>query len=198
MSSSFAVDGLTGFPQAIEAAFPKAIVQTCIVASPTSLRYVSWGDRKRLVTDLRTVYGADTEEAALGALEAFDERWRTKYPMVHQTLAFPMVRGGSVPRLSEGDSKILYTTNIIESLNAQLRKVLRPKGHFPNDDAVLKILFLAIQRAKLHWKQPIHWKKALAHFAILSKPNACLSVNYTENLTLPLGSVKKMVVPTPG
>lgn len=76
-------DGLTGFPQAIEAAFPKAIVQTCIVHMiRASLRYVSWGDRKRLVTDLRTVYGADTEEAALGALEAFDERWRTKYPMV--------------------------------------------------------------------------------------------------------------------
>ena len=82
--------------------------------------------------------------------------WRSRWPEVVPFLAYP-----------KEIRKILYTTNIIESLNAQLRKVLRPKGHFPNDDAVLKILFLALQRAKLHWKRPIHWNKALAHFAIL-------------------------------
>ena len=161
-------DGLTGFPQAIEAAFPKAVVQTCIVHMiRASLRYVSYTDRKRLVTDLRTVYGADTEEAAVAALRAFEERWGTKYPTVIKLwrARWPEV----VPFLAYPKEirRILYTTNIIESLNAQLRKVLRPKGHFPNDEAVLKILYLALQHAKLHWQQPIHWKKALAHFAIL-------------------------------
>jgi putative transposase len=161
-------DGLTGFPQAIEAAFPRAVVQTCIVHMiRASLRYVSYADRKKMVGDLRTIYGADTEEAALSALDAFDERWAGRYPTVSRLWRsrWPEV----VPFLGYPKEirKILYTTNIIESLNAQLRKVLRPKGHFPNDDAVLKILFLALQHAKLHWKQPIHWKKALAHFAIL-------------------------------
>jgi putative transposase len=161
-------DGLTGFPQAIEAAFPKAVVQTCIVHMiRASLRYVSWVDRKKMVGDLRTIYGADTEDAALSALDAFDERWAAKYPTVSRLWRsrWPEV----VPFLGYPKEirKILYTTNIIESLNAQLRKVLRPKGHFPNDDAVLKIFFLALQHAKLHWKQPIHWTKALAYFAIL-------------------------------
>jgi putative transposase len=161
-------DGLTGFPQAIEAAFPKAVVQTCIVHMiRASLRYVSYADRKSLVGDLRTVYSADTEDAAIAALDTFSQRWGPKYPAVVRLWRsrWPEV----VPFLAYPREirKILYTTNIIESLNAQLRKVLRPKGHFPNDDAVMKILFLALQRAKLHWKQPIHWKKALAHFAIL-------------------------------
>ena len=120
-----------------------------------------------MVVDLRTIYGADTEDAALSALDAFEERWAARYPTVARLWRsrWPEV----VPFLGYPKEirKILYTTNIIESVNAQLRKVLRPKGHFPHDDAVLKILFLALQRAKLHWKQPIHWKKALAHFAIV-------------------------------
>lgn len=161
-------DGLTGFPQAIEAAFPNAVVQTCIVHMiRASLRYVSYGDRKKMVADLRTIYGADTQDAALVALEAFDQRWGAKYPAVSRLWhsRWPEV----VPFLAfpKEIRRILYTTNIIESVNAQLRKVLRPKGHFPNEDAVLKILFLALQRAKLHWRSPIHWKQALAHFAIL-------------------------------
>jgi putative transposase len=161
-------DGLTGFPQAVEAAFPKAVVQTCIVHMiRASLRYVSYADRRKMVGDLRTIYGADTEDGALAALDAFDERWASRYPTVSRLWRsrWPEV----VPFLSfpKEIRKILYTTNIIESVNAQLRKVLRPKGHFPNDDAVLKILFLALQRAKLKWRPSIHWKQALAHFAIL-------------------------------
>jgi putative transposase len=160
-------DGLTGFPQAIEAAFPKAVVQTCIVHMiRASLRYVSYAHRRSLVLDLRAIYGADTEDAAAAALDAFEQRWTAKYPAVIRLWRsrWPEV----VPFLAYPKEirKILYTTNIIESLNAQLRKVLRPKGHFPNDDAVLKILFLALQRAKLHWSQPSHWKNALAYFAI--------------------------------
>lgn len=162
-------DGLSGFPQAIETAFPKAVVQTCVVHMiRASLRYVMAADRKLVVASLRTVYTADTEDAAVAALDAFDEQWRTKYPSVSKLwrsrwnevtpfLAFP-----------KEIRTILYTTNVIESLNFQLRKVLRPKGHFPTDDAVTKILFLAIQRAQINWK-PYRalWGRALAHFAIM-------------------------------
>ena len=77
------------------------------------------------------------------------------------------MRGRGRDHEPAGPRRIVYTTNIIESLNAQLRKVLRPKGHFPNDDAVLKILYLALQRAKIHWSTPGHWRTALAHFSIL-------------------------------
>ena len=126
-------DGLSGFPQAIETAFPRAIVQTCIVHMiRASLRYVTAGDRKLVVASIRAIYTADTEVAAAAALDAFDERWQKKYPSVSKLwrsrwneftpfLAFPReIR------------TILYTTNVIESLNFQLRKVLRPKGPLPD------------------------------------------------------------------
>ena len=161
-------DGLTGLPQAIETAFPKAVVQTCIVHMiRASLRHVAWGDRKAVVTSLKPIYAAETEEAAQRALATFEERWRPKYPAIGKQwrtrwneivpfLAYPAeVR------------RALYTTNIIESLNAQLRKVLRPKGHFPTDEAVTKILFLALRRAKLNWKSPIFWRQTLAHFSVM-------------------------------
>jgi putative transposase len=161
-------DGLTGLPQAIEAAFPKAIVQTCIVHMiRASLRHVGWTDRKAVVAALKPIYSAENEEAAQRALEAFDERWRSKYPTIAKQwkARWPEV----VPFLAYPREirRILYTTNIIESLNAQLRKVLKPKGHFPTDDAVSKVLFLAIQHAKLHWKAPISWRQALAHFSLM-------------------------------
>jgi putative transposase len=162
-------DGLSGFPQAVETAFPKAIVQTCIVHMiRASLRYVTAGDRKLVVASLRDIYTADTEEAATAALDAFDKSWGAKYPSVSRLwrsrwnevtpfLAFP-----------KEIRTILYTTNVIESLNFQLRRVLRPKGHFPTDDSVTKILFLAIQRAQLRWKPNRSvWGRALAHFAIM-------------------------------
>ena len=161
-------DGLTGLPQAIEAAFPKAIVQTCIVHMiRASLRYVAYGERRRVVEALRAIYSADTEEAACLALDAFEERlgptypsiakmWRTRWNEVVPFLRYP-------PEIR----RILYTTNAIESLNFQLRKVLRPRGHFPSDDAVLKVVYLAIQNARFKWKTPKYWNRALAHFAIV-------------------------------
>jgi putative transposase len=161
-------DGLSGFPQAVEAAFPKAVVQTCIVHMiRASLRYVAYADKKRIVRDLRGIYGAENELAARAGLVTVEENWGAKYPTVIRMWTTRWVE--IVPFLAYPKEirKILYTTNIIESLNFQLRKVLRPKGHFPNDEAVMKLLFLALQRAKLHWKSPIHWKQALAHFAIV-------------------------------
>lgn len=161
-------DGLTGFSQAIEAAFPQAIVQTCIVHMiRASLRYVSAADRRRVVADLREIYGADTEPAALAALDTFAESWKARYPTVVRMWKTRWTEVAPFLGYPREIRKIIYTTNIIESLNAQLRKVLRPKGHFPNDDAVLKILYLALQRAKIHWSTPSHWRTALAHFSIL-------------------------------
>jgi putative transposase len=161
-------DGLTGLPQAIEAAFPKAVVQTCIVHMiRASLRHVAWGDRKAVVAALRPIYAAETEEAAERALAAFEERWRFKYPAIAKqwrarwTEVVPFLAYPAEIR------RTLYTTNVIESLNAQLRKVLRPKGHFPSDEAVTKILFLALQHAKVHWKPPIFWRQAVAHFSVM-------------------------------
>jgi putative transposase len=161
-------DGLTGLPQAIEAAFPKAVVQTCIVHMiRASLRHVAWGDRKAVVAALRPIYAAETEEAAERALAAFEERWRAKYPAIAKQWR---ARWSEVVPFLAYPAEIrrtLYTTNVIESLNAQLRKVLRPKGHFPSDEAVTKILFLALQHAKVHWKPPIFWRQAVAHFSVM-------------------------------
>jgi putative transposase len=161
-------DGLTGLPQAIEAAFPRAVVQTCIVHMiRASLRYVASKDRKRVVTALKDIYGAETEDAAKLALEGFEERfgrshpsvvkmWRARWTEVVPFLAYPLeIR------------RILYTTNAIESLNFQLRRVLRPRGHFPSDDAVLKVIFLALKNATFKWKPSADWSRALAHFAIV-------------------------------
>jgi len=161
-------DGLTGLPQAIETAFPRAVVQTCIVHMiRASLRYLASDDRKPVVHSLRTIYTADTEEGASLALEEVAKQWGKKYPSVVK-----MWRGRwneVVPflRYPAEIRRILYTTNAIESLNFQLRQVLRPRGHFPTDDAVLKVVYLALQQARFHWKPASHWNRALAHLAIL-------------------------------
>jgi putative transposase len=138
-------DGLTGLPEAIEATWSRATVQTCVVhLIRASMRFVSYGDRKAVAAELRSVYTAADADAALAALDGFDERWGGKYPHAVATwraawerftpfLAFP-------PMLR----RVLYTTNSVESLNYQLRKVTKNRGHFPNDDAVVKLLWLAI------------------------------------------------------
>jgi putative transposase len=160
-------DGLTGLGQAIEAVFPKAIVQTCIVHMiRASLRYVTYTDRSKVVGALRPIYAAETEDAARLALDAFDETWGARYPGVTKLWnsrwneVVPFLRYPSEIR------RMLYTTNAVESLNFQLRKVLRPKGHFPTEDSVLKVLYLAIQRAKMKWKRAPEWSRARAHLAI--------------------------------
>jgi putative transposase len=161
-------DGLTGLPQAIETAFPRAVVQTCIVHMiRASLRYVAHTERKNVVNELRTIYGASTEDAASLALDAFEERFGKKYPGVVKLWRSRW--NEVVPFLSYPSEvrRILYTTNAIESLNFQLRKVLRPKGHFPSDDAVLKVVFLAIQHASFRWKPSKDWPQALVHMSLV-------------------------------
>jgi transposase-like protein len=161
-------DGLTGLPGAIEAAFPKAVVQTCIVHMiRASLRHVSYVDRRVLVGAMKPIYGAENETAAAAALEAFDERWGAKYPAITKLWRSRWAEVTPFLAYPKEIRRLLYTTNAIESLNSQLRKVLKPKGHFPNDEAVLKILFLALQLAKCHWKAAREWKSAMGHFAII-------------------------------
>lgn len=161
-------DGLAGFEKAITTAFPRAVVQTCIVHMiRSSLRYTSYAERKELVAALRTIYGAQNEKAASAALDAFESTygarfptvvraWRTRWAEIVPFLAYP-------PEIR----RILYTTNAIESLNSQLRKTLRARGVFPNDEAVFKLLFLAIRNAAVRWSPAPQWAHALSHFAVV-------------------------------
>jgi putative transposase len=162
-------DGLKGFPEAIEAVFPQTIVQTCIVhLIRSSTRFVAYVNRKRLCADLRHVYGADTEDAALAALAAFEKAWGERYPMVGQAWRSNWERVRPFFAFPREVRKLIYTTNAIESLNSTLRKVVRVRGHFPNDEAAVKLLYLAIRNVEKRWtRQPQYWNRALNQFAIM-------------------------------
>lgn len=163
------VDGLSGLPEAIEAVYPRTQVQLCIVHKVrNSLRYVPWKERKAVAKDLRAIYAAPTLEAAENGLQQFAERWDEHYPAIspawkkdwHRLTVFfdypPAIR------------KVIYTTNAIESLNYSLRKVLKTKGVFPNDDSIKKVLYLAFRNIAKKWTMPIqNWKQALNQFVIL-------------------------------
>lgn len=167
-------DGLTGFPKAIEAVFPKTTVQTCIVHMiRASLRYVSYSERKTVAGALKTIYTADNAKAAEEALKGFEAKYGKKYPAIvsmwrtRWTEVIPFL---AYPREVR---RVLYTTNAIESLNFQLRKVLRTKGLFPNDEAAMKLCYLAINRAKLRWRPPPAWGQATAQFSIMFGDRFC-------------------------
>jgi putative transposase len=161
------VDGLTGFPEAIEAVFPRTTVQTCIVhLIRVSLRYVPRREFDQVAKDLKPIYTAVDADAAWAALEAFDEKWGTRFPPIVQAwqdawehvtpfLAFP-------PEVR----RVIYTTNAIEALNRQLRKAVKTKGHFPSEDAARKLIYLAIQNAVPQWTRTRAWTKALLAFKI--------------------------------
>ena len=162
------VDGLTGFPEAIRAVFPHTQVQLCIVHMiRNSLKYVPWKNMKAVATDLKEIYTAPTEEMALRALESFEEAWGKIYPPIGQMWRrhWPEI----VPFLAYPADirKAIYTTNTIEAINRQIRKVIKTKGLFPSDDAAIKLIFLALQNASKKWTMPIRdWKQALAQFSI--------------------------------
>lgn len=162
-------DGLKGFPQAIEAVFPQTIVQTCIVhLIRSSTRFVAWVDRKKLIADLRRVYAAETEEVALTALAEFERKWGERYPMVAQAWRSNWERVRPFYAFAHDVRRIIYTTNAIESLNFSLRKVTKARGHFPNDEAALKLVYLAIRNMEKKWtRQPHFWTLALNQFAIM-------------------------------
>lgn len=164
-------DGLKGFPEAIEAVFPSAVVQTCIVHMiRNSLRFVSYKDRKDLVKDLRPVYSAASREEAKVALEAFEQKWGRRYPMIGDSWRSNWERVVPFLDFPPEVRKVIYTTNAIESLNSTLRKLLHYRGHFPNDDAVMKLLYLALGNAEKRWQRSIRdWSKVLGQFSIFFK-----------------------------
>jgi putative transposase len=161
------VDGLTGFPDAIEAIFPQTTVQTCVVhLIRASLKYVPRREREQVARDLKPIYTAIDADAAQAELERFDEKWGQRFPVITQAwlnaweyvipfLAFPAeVR------------RVIYTTNAIEALNRQLRKAIKTKGSFPNEDAARKLVYLALQNAVPQWTRTRNWTTALLAFKI--------------------------------
>ncbi len=163
------VDGLTGFPDAIGSVFPKTEVQLCIVHMVrNSLRYVPWKNRRAVARDLRQVYSAPTAEAAAQALDSFEVAWGDQYPMAAQTWRSRWDNVTPFFAYPEAIRKVIYTTNAVESLNAQLRQVTRRRGAFPTEDSVRKVLYLAIARAARRWTRPIQdWAAALNYFSIV-------------------------------
>ncbi len=170
------VDGLKGFPEAIESVFPHTQVQLCIVHMVrNSVKYVSWKDRKQVCSDLKKIYTSSTEQQAQEQLDAFGQKWDGKYPTIsrmwrrHWEYVIPFF--DYPPEIR----KVIYTTNAIESLNRSLRKVIKTKGAFPNDASILKLFYLAlplgmakpIANISKKWTMPIRtWKAALSQFAV--------------------------------
>jgi putative transposase len=161
------VDGLKGFPEAIEAIYPSTTVQTCIVhLIRHSLKYVPRREREQVARDLKPIYTAVDADAAQAALEAFDNKWGSRFPVITQAwlnaweyvtpfLAFP-------PEVR----RVVYTTNAIEALNRQLRKAIKTKGHFPNEEAARKLIYLAITNPVPAWTRTRNWTTALLAFKI--------------------------------
>ena len=161
------VDGLKGFPEAIEALFPRTTVQTCIVhLIRHSLRYVPRRQYDAVVKDLKPIYTANNPDVAVVALETFEEKWGAQLPVIGQ--AWRDAWEHVIPFMAFPDEvrRVVYTTNAIEALNRQLRKALKTKGSFPSEDAARKLIYLAIQNAVPQWTRTRGWTKALLAFKI--------------------------------
>jgi putative transposase len=162
------VDGLKGFPQAIETVFPKTTVQLCIVHMVrASLNYVNWKRRKLVAADLKTIYRAATAEEAERQLEQFAARWEAKYPTI--TAMWRRNWLGVIPffQFPAEIRRIIYTTNIIESLNMSLRKAIKTRGAFPSEDAAMKVMYLALKNLAGKWNTIQGWNDAMNRFALL-------------------------------
>ena len=162
-------DGLKGFPEAIEAVYPKAQVQLCIVHQIRhSLRYVNWKQRKVIAADLKRIYGAATLAEAELALAEFAEKWDDQHPTISLSWRNNWARLSVFFDYPPEIRKVIYTTNAIESLNASLRKITKTRRSFPTDDSVMKILYLALHQISKKWTMPIRdWKAAMSQFMIM-------------------------------
>jgi len=161
------VDGLAGFPEAIEAIFSKTTVQTCLVhLIRNSLKYVPRREREQVARDLKPIYTAKDADQAQAELEAFDEKWGARFPVI--TKAWLDAWEHVIPFLAFPDEvrRVIYTTNAIEALNRQLRKAIKTKGSFPNEDAARKLVYLALQNAVPQWTRTRNWTTALLAFKI--------------------------------
>jgi putative transposase len=163
------VDGLKGFPEAIETVFPNTQVQLCIVHMVrNSLKYVSWKQRKEVATDLKVIYQSATAEQAETELTAFEAKWDKTHPTISQSWRRNWAQVIPYFAYPADIRKVIYTTNAIESLNMSLRKVTKNRGSFPNDEAMLKLLYLALKNIAKKWTLPIRdWKAAMNRFSIL-------------------------------
>jgi putative transposase len=170
------VDGLNGFPEAIGTVFPQTTVQTCIVhLIRTSLAYVSWKDRKRVMPDLRAIYRAENAEAAAARLDDFEATWGARYPAIAPAWRRAWEHVVPLFAFPPPIRKMIYTTNAVESLHRSLRKIIKTRGSFPTDEAAMKLLFLAIRNAGVHWRRPIEWTAAMGQFAILFEDRFAVS-----------------------
>lgn len=162
------VDGLKGFPDAINTVFPKTQIQLCIVHMVrNSLRFVPWKDYREVTKDLKRIYQAATEEAALLALDSFAKKWDKKYPLISRSWHTHWANLNTLFLYPEDIRKAIYTTNAIESLNSVIRKATKNRKLFPNDDSAKKVVYLAIREASKKWSMPIRdWKSALNRFMI--------------------------------
>jgi transposase-like protein len=163
------IDGLSGFAEAIHAAYPKTKVQLCIVhLVRAALRYVSTEDSKPVAADLKKIYGAATLQEAEKALEEFAQAWDEKYPTIAKMWRAKWTDIITLFDFPHAIRKAIYTTNAIESVNSVIRKFTRNRKIYPNEESVLKIMYMAINEASKKWTHPIkHWNQALNYFAIL-------------------------------
>ena len=163
----FCVDGLTGFPEAIEATFPHSTVQTCLVHQVrSSLKFVSYKDRKQVAADLRRIYTAVNQDHAADELERFAEKWDGRYPTISKSWLERWEQITPFLAYPQDVRRVIYTTNSIEALHRQIRKIIKTRGHFPTEHAARKLLYLAITKAETRWRQVLHWHSALAAFNI--------------------------------
>jgi len=162
------VDGLKGFPEAIQSVYPKTQVQLCIVHMVrNSLNYVNWKERRRVAADLKQVYHAATAEEAEQRLSEFEERWDSKYSSIGKMWRRNWT--GIVPFFAYPAEirRAVYTTNIVESLNMSLRKVIKTRGSFPGEEAAVKLLYLALKNVSRKWKAAPDWRTSMNHFVVL-------------------------------
>lgn len=162
------VDGLKGFPDAINTVYPETHIQLCIVHMiRNSLRFVSWKHYKAVTADLKLIYQADTEEIALAALESFRDKWDGQYPQISKSWSNNWDNLNTFYRYPRDIRKAIYTTNAIESLNSVIRKAIKNRKVFPSDDSAKKVIYLAIRAASKKWSKPIHsWRAAMNRFII--------------------------------
>ena len=163
------VDGLKGFPEAIETVFPDTQVQLCLVHMVRhSLKYVTWRHRKEVATDLKAIYQSSTIEEAEMYLEQFESKWNTNYPTIGKSWRRNWERITPLFSYPPDIRKAIYTTNTIESVNMSLRRITKNRGSFPSDESILKLLYLALRNISKKWTMPIrNWKLALNQFTII-------------------------------
>lgn len=178
-------DGLKGFPEAIEAVYPQAMTQTCIVHQiRNSLAFVGYQERKEVAADLKPIYTAATLEEALLGLDIFAEKWDARYPLIAKSWRENWVRIEPMFNFTAEIRRAIYTTNAIESLNMSLRKIIKTRGSFPSEEACLKLLYLGLKNVSKKWTMPIpNWGLAMNQFAIMFEGRINLAElhSFTQN-----------------